>query len=363
MVIQRIGFACKYMDPDQTQKKKILEEIQRPLNTRSTTVQWLNRQTREVAEQRLWDIMVHNIQSYYNLIEYVGGLPHGLRMVRLGSDVLPVYTQRDWAYFWQQADVIAYAETHFAKVGELARTLDVRLSMHPGQFTVLASDNADIVDRSIEEFEYHTDVIRYMGYGKSFQDFKCNVHISGRNGPAGIKASLKRLSQEARNVITIENDENKWGIEHSLELADDLALVLDVHHHWCREGEYIQPTDDRFKRIVDSWRGVRPAMHYSYSRDTALPEGFAHDSMLHFPDLLEAGHKKGKLRAHSDYYPNQLVNDWALSFLPYTDIMLESKKKNLAMIELYKYYKGTGYELPSENVQPQQADARELVYG
>ena len=302
--IQRIGFACKYMHPDQTQKKKILEEIQRPLNTRSTTVQWLNRQTTEVAEQRLWDIMVHNIQAYYNLIEYVGGLPNELRMVRLGSDVLPVYTQRDWAYYWQQADVVITVQTHFAKVGELARTLDVRLSMHPGQFTVLASDNADIVDRSIEEFEYHTDVIRYMGYGRQFQDFKCNVHISGRNGPAGIKASLKRLSQEARNVITIENDENKWGIAHSLELADDLALVLDVHHHWCREGEYIQPTDDRFKRIVDSWRGVRPAMHYSYSRDTALPEGFAHDTMLHFPDLLEAGHKKGKLRAHSDWYPN-----------------------------------------------------------
>ena len=83
---KRIGFACKYMHEDQTQKKKLLEEIQRPLNTRSTTVAWLNRQTREVAEQRLWDIMVHNIQSYYNLIEYVGSLPNELRMVRLGSD-------------------------------------------------------------------------------------------------------------------------------------------------------------------------------------------------------------------------------------------------------------------------------------
>ena len=335
-MIKRIGFACKFMHPDQTQKKKVLEEIQRPLNTRSTTVQWLNRQTVDVAEQRLWDIMVHNIAAYKRLIEYVGSLAPQLRMVRLGSDVLPVYTQRDWSYYWQRPDVIAYAEREFAKVGDTARALDVRLSMHPGQFTVLASDNADIVDRSIEEFEYHTDVIRYMGYGKSFQDFKCNVHISGRNGPAGIKAALKRLSQEARNCITIENDENKWGIADSLELADDLALVLDVHHHWCREGEYILPTDDRYKRIVDSWRGVRPAMHYSYSRDTALPEGFAHDSMLHFPDLLEAGHKKGKLRAHSDWYPNQLVNDWALSFLPYTDIMCESKCKNLASIELYQ---------------------------
>ena len=361
MTIKRIGFACKYMHPDQTQKKKILEEIQRPLNTRSTTVQWLNRQTVDVAEERLWDIMVHNIQAYYNLIEYVGGLPDDLRMVRLGSDVLPLYTQRDWAYYWQLPDVRNYCETKLARVGALARSLDVRLSMHPGQFTVLASDTPDIVDRSIEEFEYHTDVIRYMGYGRHFQDFKCNVHISGRNGPAGIKSALKRLSQEARNVITIENDENKWGIEHSLELADDLALVLDVHHHWCREGEYIQPTDDRYKRIVDSWRGVRPAMHYSYSRDTALPEGFAHNSMLHFPDLLEVGHKKGKLRAHSDWYPNAQVNDWALSFLDYTDIMCESKCKNLASIELYKYYKGTGYELLSENVQPQQANSRELA--
>ena len=154
---KRIGFACKYMHPDQTQKKKLLEEIQRPLNTKSTTVQWLNRQSKEVAEQRLWDIMVHNIQSYYNLIEYVGGLPNELRMVRLGSDILPVYTQLDWCYYWQLPDVRQYCATHLAKVGDLARLLDVRLSMHPGQFTVLASDNPDIVDRSIDCLLYTSD--------------------------------------------------------------------------------------------------------------------------------------------------------------------------------------------------------------
>ena len=362
-MVERIGFACKYMHPDQTQKKKVLEEIQRPLNTRSTTVQWLNRQTTEVAEQRLWDIMEHNIQSYYNLIEYVGGLPNELRMVRLGSDVLPVYTQRDWAYYWQQADVRNYCEAQFARVGTLARSLDVRLSMHPGQFTVLASDNPDIVDRSIEEFEYHTDLIRWMGYGKTWQDFKCNVHISGRQGPAGIISAIQRLSPEARNCITIENDENKWGIEHSLELVDHCALVLDIHHHWCREKEYIQPTDDRFKRVIDSWRGVRPAIHYSYSRTEELPEGYAHDTLPDMVALLEAGYKKGKLRGHSEWYPNKIANDWALSFLPHTDIMCESKMKNLASIDLYKYYKGKDNEqLSSKNVR-QDYSSRELVTG
>ena len=328
-MIKRIGFACKYMHPDQTQKKKLLEDIQRPLNTRSTTVAWLNRQTKEVAEQRLWDIMVHNIQSYYNLVEYVGGLDNELRMVRLGSDVLPVYTEPTWSYFWRKDDVREYCEKHFRPVGDLARKLDVRLSMHPGQFTVLASDNPDIVERSIEEFEYHVDCIRWMGYGQQFQDFKCNVHIAGRKGPAGIQAVLPRLSQEARNTITIENDEMSWGTDASLELEKDVALVLDIHHHWVRTGEYIQPTDDRYLRIVDSWRGVRPVIHYSVSREDLLI-GHDVDTLPNMEELLEQGFKKAKLRAHSDYMWNNAVNDWALSFRDTADIMVESKAKNLA---------------------------------
>lgn len=336
---KRIGFACKYMHPDQTQKKKLLEEIQRPLNTRSTTVQWLNRQTVDVAEERLWDIMVHNIKSYENLIRYVGGLPNELRMVRLGSDVLPVYTEPTWSYFWRKPDVRQYCEKHFADVGATAREFDVRLSMHPGQFTVLASDNEDIVNRSIEEFEYHVDIAKWMGYARRFQDFKINVHISGRKGPQGIKDALPRLSPEARNTITIENDENKWGLEHSLELVDHCALVLDIHHHWCREGEYIQPTDDRFARVIDSWRGVRPVIHYSVSREDVLVD-FPTNEQPNMTTLLESGYKKAKLRAHSDYMWNRAVNDWALEFLNYADIMVESKAKNLASIELYKYYEG-----------------------
>jgi len=335
--INRIGFACKYMVEDQSQSKKILEELQRPYNTRSTTITWLNRQTREVAEERLWDIMVHNIESYKNIISYVAGLQPELRMIRLGSDLLPAYTEPTWSYFWQKADVQKYLEENLIKVGDIAREADVRLSMHPGQFTVLASDRPEVVNRSIEEFEYHVDVIRWMGYGKQFQDFKCNVHISGRQGSAGIIDVLPRLSQEARNVITIENDENSWGIDESVKLEKHLALVLDIHHHWVKEGEYIHPTDDRFKRIVDSWRGVRPTIHYSVSREDYIPE---HDINT-LPDkeiLLEQGFKKGKLRGHSDFMWNNAVNTWASTFNKFADIMVESKAKNLASIKFFKSF-------------------------
>ena len=315
----RVGFCCKYLHPDQTQPKKVLMEIQQQRTEKCTTVAWLKRQTREVAEQRLYDIMTHNMQSAANLVEYVGRLEPGLRMVRLGSNQLPMYTQPDFRYFWQQPEIKLELERGFAQVGKLARQWDVRVSFHPGQFCVLASDSEDIVNRSIEEFEYHVDMVRWMGFGRKFQDFKCNVHISGRQGPEGIKRVLSRLSPEARNCITIENDEMSHGLDASLELSKDVALVLDIHHHWVRTGEYIEATDDRVLRVIDSWRGIRPALHYSVSREDILVD---HDTNVR-PDmetLLAQGYKKQKLRAHSDFYWNHAVNEWAATFARDFDI-------------------------------------------
>jgi UV DNA damage endonuclease len=207
--------------------------------------------------------------------------------------------------------------------------------MHPGQFTVLASESDDIVNRSIEEFEYHVDMARWMGYGQTFQDFKINVHIAGRRGPDGIRAVLGRLTPEARNTITIENEEISYGLEDCLSISDVVPIVLDIHHHWIREGEYISPNDSRVKRVVDSWRGVRPTLHYSVSREDVLV-GHPTDVPPDHSRLLLEGYKKAKLRAHSNFYWNKPVNEWALSFRDTHDIMCESKAKNLASFALYE---------------------------
>ena len=323
------------MHHNQKLKKSLLEDIQRPLNERSTTITWLNNQKRDVAEQRLYEIIEHNISALERLIRYVGSLPPELRMARIGSGLLPAYTHSDWAYFYRDADRKIWLERAYSKIGDVARELDVRLSMHPGQFTVLASDNPDVVERSLEEFEYHADIIRWMGYGKSWQDFKCNVHISGRQGPVGIKAVLPRLSTEARNTITIENEEMSWGLEDCLELANDVPIVLDIHHHWVKTGEYIKHDDERIGTIIDSWRGIRPTMHYSLCREDLLQ---SHEATLRpdYQGLIAEGYKKAKLRAHSDYCWNTACNDWALTFWDNFDIMVEAKMKNLASQQLYE---------------------------
>lgn len=331
----RVGFCCKYVAPH---PKKIFESVD-GFNTGTTTISWLKRQSRDVAEQKLWDLVVQNIESTRKLVEVVGEQNEHLRMVRLSSDILPAYTHIDWSAFYKRADVLGLLERGFAEIGNVARSKQVRLSMHPGQFTVLASENPGIVNNSIEEFEYHADMVRWMGYGKSFQDFKINVHISGKRGPAGIRVAYKRLSPEARNCITIENEENIHNLETCLELADLCPIVLDIHHHWINSGEYIDPSDVRVKRVIDSWRGVRPAMHYSVSREDVLV-GHARDVKPDMATLLSLGYKKQKLRAHSDFYWNDAVNDWAATFGRDFDIQCESKCKNLASFEFAKLVNG-----------------------
>lgn len=329
--VSKIGFACKISSFDQHHGVVAIPEY----NSKSTTVAWLNRQHKDVAVEKLWELMKHNIEAARKAVEYVGNLEQNLRFFRLGSELLPVFTESSWCWFWRESDVRAYAEREFRKVGDIARKSGVRLSMHPGQFTVLASDNEDIVNNSIDEFEYHATMARWMGYGQQFQDFKINVHISGRQGPEGIRKAYSRLSPEARNCITIENEENAWGLDDCLSLSDLLPIVLDIHHHNIYSGEYIETTDDRIKTIIESWRGVTPVIHYSASREDVLV-GHPRHKRPDLRSLLEAGYKKQKLRAHSDFMWNDALNEWALQHGEWADIMVEAKAKNLASIKLYE---------------------------
>lgn len=113
----KIGFACKISEIDAAGQVVSIPE----LNTRGTTVTWLNRQSKDVAVAKLWELMQHNLEATRKAVEYVGNLEEGLRLFRLGSDILPVYTHNDWKWFWQQSDVRTFCEKGFGRVGDLAR--------------------------------------------------------------------------------------------------------------------------------------------------------------------------------------------------------------------------------------------------
>jgi UV DNA damage repair endonuclease len=226
-------------------------------------------------------------------------------------------------------------EQLFAPIGETARKHGVRLSFHPGQFCCIVSDNEKVVNNSITELEYHADMVRMMGYGSKKLEFKINVHLSGRGGSSKFHDAFNRLSPELRNCLTLENDEYQAGLDDILVLADSVGIVLDIHHHFIKTGEYISAEDDRIKRVIDSWQGVRPTIHYSLSREDELVNHNTH-SLPNLNLLLESGYKKQKLRAHSDMMWNKAANQWAKTHWEWADVMVEAKNKNLASFALYQ---------------------------
>jgi UV DNA damage repair endonuclease len=331
LTTKRIGFACKFAEIN---KKGEIASVD-GLNTGGTTLAWARRNNRSTVEDKLLDVAKTNINNTHALIKRIASMPEPLRMLRITSDMLSLYTHPEFKDFWQSADMQSSLERWMAPLGETARANNVRLSFHPGQFCVLASDNDDVLNNSIEEFEYHVDLAKWMGYGKQFQDIKINVHIAGRKGPQGIRDVYNRLSPEARNTLTLENEEYTHGLTDCLSLSDLVPTVMDIHHNWIREGSYIDHNDDLVKKVIDSWRGIRPTIHYSVSREDVLGTHPGHILPDHGA-LITEGHTKAKLRAHSDFYWNDAVNDWALTFLDKCDIMCESKAKNLASYKLYE---------------------------
>jgi UV DNA damage endonuclease len=327
MTNKRIGFACKLSERD---SKGAVQSVE-PCNTRTTTVTWLARQNKQAAEQRLVALMEHNVQSVRNLVLAVSKMPELQRMVRISSDVLPVYTHRDWSYFYQNKNVQNYLQREFSKIGDIARIAGVRLSFHPGQFCCIVSNNPGIVQNSLDELEYHASMAEWMGYGQNKLDFKINIHLSGKLGIDGFQSAYKRMSPVLQSSLTLENDEYQAGLDALLPLAPYVGIVLDVHHHFINAGEYISPLDPRLEIVRESWHGRRPVIHYSQSGWEYL-EAYAEDKPG-LERLLETTNRS-KLRAHSDFYNHRAINEWALGFLDWADIMCEAKAKNLAVEQL-----------------------------
>jgi UV DNA damage repair endonuclease len=258
----------------------------------------------------------------------------------MSSDLLPGYTHPTCGPFYIDPDVRRMITSSLAATGDIARAANVRLSMHPSQFCVIASANEAAVINGIAEFEYHVEIMRHLGYGRGWHPNGAHINIHGGAravGAEGIRAGLARLSETARNLITLENDEVSYGLDDLLPLTDAVPIVLDLHHHWiASRGEYIEPEDPRIARIVESWRGVRPLSHVSVSREDLL---VAHDIRVRpdFDTLIASGFRPKDLRAHSDLMWNEAVNDLVARHMAWSDFEVEAKLKNIASAGLARH--------------------------
>jgi len=334
----RLGFCCKFI-PESGDA-----EVAREMNIVAVTMAYLGRLEPKAAFDKLAAVVTHNLAAMRRQIEHVATRPPVERLHRLASQILPGYTHPSCQEYYRDPDLRGLIERSLAETGAFARERGVRLSMHPGQFCVIASQNASALKNGVDEFEYHAEIMDLMGFGGGWHPHGAHINIHGGAravGADGFRVGLSRLSETARNLITVENDEVSYGLDDLLPLADSLPIVLDLHHHWiASQGEYIEPDDPRIAVIRESWRGVRPVSHISVSREDLLPDQDIH-VLPDFKALVEAGIAPKQLRAHSDLMWNEAVNDLVMRHLAWSDFEVEAKLKNIASEGLARHVERT----------------------
>lgn len=359
MSTPKIGFCCKWLEPNRDLLPWQLLEKEVPMNQKKTTVTYMKTLDPKTQYKKMFDMTQANCAVLWRQLTWLSQQPVEMRLFRVTSALVPLYTVPDFSFIFQDPEFKTMLQNGLSGVREFADYHQIRLCTHPGQFTNICSPEERIVQNAIDELEYHAMLARLMGYGDTWHSsgFAINIHANITQDPdlERFRTVVKtKLSKEARNLITLENDEFSCTVDDIVasKIGDDVALVLDIHHHFVASGgEYIKPDDPRVQVFKDSWRGVRPLGHYSVSSEELLKD-HSKTTLPDFSALEEQGLTKTALRAHSHLMWNEAANKWAVSHLSWTDLEVESGGKNLSSKQLYDQYKGQGknHELSINNI-------------
>jgi UV DNA damage endonuclease len=283
-------------------------------------------------DARRWQSGPHlriSLEYLRTILEYLDR--HDIRMYRMATAIAPYASHPDLPQFHRQVED---CQGELAEVGALARELNVRLSTHPGQYTVLNSESPAVRAAAIAELEVQAALLDAMGLGP---EAVVVLHVGGAAGghEAGADrflAGFEALSGQARARLVLENDDRVFGLGAVLAVARraGMAVVFDVHHHACHNPDRI---DDReaLELALGTWpAGVTPKIHFSSPRlDIGEKRRRVGRRVERTPVLPD-------LRLHAD-----LIDPVAFkSFLRHTaaglafDVMLEAKGKDLALIRL-----------------------------
>jgi UV DNA damage endonuclease len=177
--------------------------------------------------ERLLEVTEANLDALETILLW--NEAHGVEVFRLTSNLVPfashpVNTLRWW-------DDLA---GRLRDLGRLISRAGMRLSTHPGQYTVLSSERPGVVDAALAELEYHERLLSALGLDYAHK-IVLHVGSGAADRPAArarFAAGFERLSDGARARLAVENDEG-WPLADVLELARPLGVpvVFDAFHH------------------------------------------------------------------------------------------------------------------------------------
>ena len=251
-----------------------------------------------------------------------------VRVFRLSSSTVPYGTHPDLPHLDYRRQLDEAAD-EVAALGAKARALGLRLSTHPGQYTVLNAPDPELRRKSALDLEQDAALLDALGQGR---EAVVVVHVGGAYGDK--TAALERwarayeaLSERAQARVVVEHDETSFDVEDVLDLhrRTGVRVVYDHHHHRCNPSAALRDAGDALRACLATWPDdVRPKAHLSSPRTELRTVGRGSTART-VPPLLDQ---------HADF-----VTPWDLRELldlaprP-LDVLLEAKAKDLAVIWL-----------------------------
>ena len=194
-----------------------------------------------------------------------------LLFFRITSDLIPFASHPVCRFDWQ---------THFARrfsdIGRLVRRHGMRISMHPDQFIVINSPNAEIAENSFRELRYHAEVLDLMGLDLSA---KIQIHVGGVYGDrprsmARFAGRYGRLGVAIRKRLVVENDERSYALADCLELSVEtgIPVLFDAFHHQVHN--HGESRAEALRLAAQTWKQADGPPMVDYSQPApGKPEG------------------------------------------------------------------------------------------
>lgn len=212
-----------------------------------------------LSEERLFDTVTENLACLERTLAW--NAEHGIAFFRISSTTVPFASHPAMTFDWQSA-----FEDRLGGTGGWIRDHEMRINVHPGQYTLLNSPKQEVVDQSVRELVYHAQLLDLLGLNHSH---KIQIHTGGVYGDkdAAIDRFVhawERLPPAVQARLVIENDERQYSLLDNLRIHErtGIPLLLDTFHHSILSDGMALP--DAIAAFVPTWEGHgAPMMDYS----------------------------------------------------------------------------------------------------
>lgn len=279
------------------------------INIGSNKTQMTSVTLKNLTDENLRSVIGKNLDALKSIIEY--NIKNDINLYRISSDIIPFGSHPANSLNWKKE-----FEYKIKDIGTIIRTAKMRVSMHPGQYTVLNSNDTEVVQRAMDDLAYHCDFLDALGCDSAS---KIILHIGGvyNDKTSAVKRFIQNyncLDDRIKNRLVIENDDKSYNISEVLGISEKsgIPVVFDNLHHELNKSEIGKSDLEWIDICAGTWneKDGKQKIHYSQPNP------------------------KGKKGAHSDWISSkeflEFFNNLSNSDI---DIMLEVKDKNISAVK------------------------------